>query len=133
MAKKGPMPSFKTVDDYIAHQSDDAQSVLMELRKIIKEAVPEALEIPNSKVPCFTLIPGSKAERQLMIAAYSKYVSFYPSQATIDHFEKELAEFELGKGTVKFPFNQDIPRDLVRRMLEFRKDEVLKDLESQKP
>ena len=126
MAKKEAMPNFKTVDDYIVSQSQEAQIILRELRSIIKEAVPETMEIPNYKVPSFTLIPGLKPEQQLMIVAYSKYVSFYPFQATIDKFKDELKNFELGKGTVKFPFDKPLPKDLIIEMVRFRKDEILK-------
>lgn len=124
MGKKGPMPNFKTVDDYIASQSKEAQIILQELRSIIKEAAPEAVEIPNYKVPSFTLIPETKPEQQMMIVAYAKYVSFYPFQTTIDHFEDELKSFELGKGTVKFPFNTSLPKELINRMVKFRKEEI---------
>jgi uncharacterized protein YdhG (YjbR/CyaY superfamily) len=40
MAKRGPMPNFETIDDYIANQPEQAQKVLSELRSIIKEAAP---------------------------------------------------------------------------------------------
>lgn len=126
MAKKEAMPNFKTVDDYIVSQSQEAQIILRELRSIIKEAVPETIEIPNYKVPSFTLIFGLKPEQQLMIVAYKKYVSFYPFQATIDKFKDELKNFELGKGTVKFPFDKPLPKDLIIEMVRFRKDEILK-------
>jgi len=126
MAKKEAMPNFKTVDDYIISQSQEAQIILRELRSIIKEAVPETIEIPNYKVPSFTLIFGLKPEQQLMIVAYKKHVSFYPFQATIDKFKDELKNFELGKGTVKFPFDKPLPKDLIIEMVRFRKDEILK-------
>jgi uncharacterized protein YdhG (YjbR/CyaY superfamily) len=128
MAKKGPMPIFKTVDDYIDSQSKEAQITLRELRSLIKEAVPETVEIPNYKVPSFTLVPGLKPEQQIMIVAYAKFASFYPFQATIGHFMDELKSFELGKGTVKFPFDKTLPKDLIIRMVRYRRDEILKDL-----
>jgi len=125
MGKKGPMPNFKTVDDYIRSQPNEAQIILRELRSIIKEAVPEMIEIPNCKVPSFTLIPGTKPKQQLMIAAYSKYVSFYPYESAINHFSDELKGFDLGKGTVKFPFNKPLPKERIKRMVLFRKEEIL--------
>ena len=128
MGKKGTMPNFKTVDDYINCQAKEAQIILQELRTIIKEAVPETFEIPNYKVPSFTLIPGTRPEQQLMIVAYAKYVSFYPFQATIEHFADDLKGFELGKGTVKFPFNKPLPKELIKQMVKFRKEEILNGL-----
>jgi uncharacterized protein YdhG (YjbR/CyaY superfamily) len=124
MEKKGAMPNFKTVDDYIANQTEEAQRILSELRKLIKEAVPETVEIKNYKVPSFTLIPGTKPEQQLMIVAYKNYVSFYPHQKAIEHFRDELNDFDLGKGTVKFQFNKPLPKELIKRMVVFRKEEL---------
>ena len=127
MGKKGAMPSFDSVDHYIQNQSEEAQVILTELRSIIKETVPGCIELPYKKVPSFTLVPGKKPETQLMISAYSKYVSFYPFQPTVDHFKKQLTGFELGKGTVKFPYGQPIPKELIVDMLTFRVHEILKD------
>lgn len=128
MGKKGAMPNYKTVDHYIASQSKEAQIILQELRSIIKEAVPKTVEIPDYKVPSFTLIPGTKPEQQMMIVAYAKCVSFYPFQSTIEHFADELKDFELGKGTVKFHFNKPLPKELIKRMVKFRKEEILSEL-----
>jgi len=125
MGKKGGMPIYKTVDDYINSRVVDAQVILSELRMLIKEAVPEAVEIPNSKVASFTLVPDSKPALQLMIAAYSKYVSFYPYQGAIEHFADEVSEFDLGKGTVKFKFNTPLPKELIKGMVVFRKEELI--------
>ena len=119
------MPNFKSVDDYIANQTEEAQTILRELRSLIKEVVPEAVELKNYKVPSFTLIPETKPEQQIMIVAYTKYVSFYPFQTVIDHFSDELRNFELGKGTVKFPFNKPLPKELIKRMVVYRKKELL--------
>ncbi|MEQ8625532.1 MAG: DUF1801 domain-containing protein [Vicingaceae bacterium] len=125
MGKKRAMPNFKSVDDYIANQTEEAQTILRELRSLIKEVVPEAVELKNYKVPSFTLIPETKPEQQIMIVAYTKYVSFYPFQTVIDHFSDELRNFELGKGTVKFPFNKPLPKELIKRMVVYRKKELL--------
>lgn len=125
MGKKGAMPNFKTVDDYIDNQTEEAQVILRELRNLIKETVPQTVEIPNYKVPSFTLIPKTKPEQQLMIVAYAKYVSFYPFQSTVEYFADELKDFELGKGTVKFPFHKPLPKELIKRMVLFRKEELL--------
>jgi len=125
MGKKGPMPTFKTIDDYIDSQVLEAQLILRDLRSLIKEAVPETVEITNYKVPSFTLIPKVKPQQQIMIVAYAKHISFYPYQATVDHFSDQLKDLKVGKGTVKFPLNKPLPKDLIKRMVIFRKEELL--------
>lgn len=127
MGKKGSMPTFMTIDNYINSQPVEAQNVLNELRNIIKEAVPDANEIHNYKVPAFTLVSESKINLQIMMVAYSKFVSLYLFPATVERFKDELKGFKIGNGTVSFPFEKQLPKDLIIRMVKFRKDEILKD------
>lgn len=125
MAKRGPMPNFETIDDYIANQSEEAQKKLRELRAIIREAAPDCLEVLNYKVPSFTLVPGGKKDQQIMMAAYAKFIGFYPFPTTMAHFAEELKDFKQGKGSVQFPLNKDLPRDLIIRMVKYRREEIL--------
>ena len=126
MAMKGPMPEFETMDDYINHQPDATRKMLQELRSIIKEAAPEAEEILNYKIPAFTLEKGGKRDKQLMMAGYAKFVGFYPFPSTMEHFSEELKSFKQGKGSVQFPLNQPLPKDLIARMVKYRLNELLK-------
>ncbi len=130
MAKKGAMPNFKNVDDYIAHQSESAQKMLKELRSIIKEAAPDAEEILNYKIPSFTLVKNGKRDQQLMMAAYSKFIGFYPFPTTMAKFSEELKEYKQGKGSVQFPLDKPLPKELILKMVKFRRDEILKEFEA---
>ncbi|MEP2669674.1 MAG: DUF1801 domain-containing protein [Cyclobacteriaceae bacterium] len=127
MGKKGAMPTFETIDDYIASQPKEAQKVLQELRRIIKKAAPDAIEVVNYKVPCFTLIPKGKRYQQIMMAGYAKFIGFYPFPTTIAAFSEELKDYKQGKGSVQFPLNQPLPKDLINRMVKYRREEILKD------
>lgn len=127
MGMKGPMPNYNTVDDYIANQSIEAQILLKELRNLIIEAAPNATELINYKIPSFTLVPNGKKEQQIMIAAYAKFVSFYPFPSTLEKFSNELKDYKLGKGTVQFPYNEPLPTDLIVEMVRYRREEILKD------
>lgn len=126
MGKKGQMPNYETIDDYIANQPAEVQKVLQELISIIKEAAPDALEMLNYKVPCFTLVPGGKRDQQLMMAGYAKFVGFYPFPTTMEAFSDELKDYKQGKGSVQFPLNKPLPKDLIIRMVKFRRAEILK-------
>ncbi len=126
MPKKGPMPDFATVDDYIASQPEAVQKVLQELRGIIKEAAPDAVEVLNYKVPSFTLVPGGKRDQQIMMAGYARFVGFYPFPTTMAAFSDELKGYKQGKGSVQFPLDKPLPKELIIRMVNFRRDEILK-------
>jgi len=124
MGKKGPMPSFDTIDDYIASQPEATQQLLKELRSIIKEAAPDAVKMLNYKVPSFTLVPGGKRDQQIMMAGYAKFVGFYPFPTTMEKFSEELNAFKQGKGSVQFPLNKPLPKELIIRMIQYRKKEL---------
>lgn len=126
MPSKSPMPSFATVDDYIANQPEAAQEILKELRSLIDDAAPDVVEIPNSKVPSFTLVPDAKPQLQLMIAAYAKFVSFYPFEKAVETFADQLKDYETGKGSVKFPLGKPLPKELISQMITFRVEELRK-------
>ncbi|PLW92205.1 MAG: hypothetical protein C0592_11995, partial [Marinilabiliales bacterium] len=108
-------------------QPAEAQKILQELRSIIKEAAPDAVEVLNYKVPSFTLVPAGKRDQQIMMAGYAKFVGFYPFPTTMEKFADELKEFKQGKGSVQFPFNKPLPKDLIIRMVKYRKDEILRE------
>lgn len=130
MGKKGPMPNYETITDYIQNQPLEAQKALQELRTIIKETLPEATEVLNYKVPCFSLVPGGKRDQQIMMAGYAKFVGFYPFPTTMEKFAEELKDYKQGKGSVQFPLNQPLPKSLIKKMLLFRKEEILNDWEN---
>lgn len=124
MAKTGAMPNFDTVDDYISSQPDEVKVVLQELRNIIKEAVPTSTEILNYKVPSFILVENGKRDQQVMMAGYAKFVGFYPFPTTMAKFASELKNYKQGKGSVQFPLNLPLPKDLIIRMVRYRKAEI---------
>lgn len=120
------MPDFATIDDYINSQPENVQQKLKELRAIIKEAVPDAEEILNYKVPSFRLIPEGKRDQQIMMAGYAKFVGFYPFPTTMEAFAGELKGYKQGKGSVQFPLDKPLPKELVIRMVKYRMKELSK-------
>lgn len=120
------MPNFETIDDYIANQPKEVQIVLQELRSIINEAAPDAIEILNYKIPSFILVKTGKRDQQIMMAGYAKFVGFYPFPTTMVEFADELKDYRQGKGSVQFPLDKPLPKDLIIRMVKFRREEVLK-------
>lgn len=125
MAKKGPMPAFETVDAYINAQPQEAQQVLQELRNIIKEAATDCVEVLNYKIPSFTLVPGGKRDQQIMMAGYAKFVGFYPFPTTMEAFAEQLKDFKQGKGSVQFPYNKPLPKELIKEMVVYRRKELV--------
>lgn len=111
----------RSIDDYISVYPKRVQVMLQELRAVIKEAAPDAREAINYNIPTF------KLEGNLVhFAAYVNHIGFYPTPSAITAFTGELSAWEGAKGSVKFPLENPLPFDLIRRMVKFRVEENLK-------
>jgi len=117
MAKTG----FKSVDEYIAAQSETVQGILHRVRRTIREAVPEAEEAISYHIPSYKL-PGGPV---LFFAAWKRHYSLYPvTGRTVSAFQDELAPYKIGKGTIRFLLSQPVPVKLIGRIAKVRAEEV---------
>jgi len=115
---------FTTIDEYIAMFPAETQSLLAELRATIRAAAPEAQEKISYQMPTF-----AQAGNLVHFAAHKEHIGFYPAPSAIEAFREELAPFESSKGAVRFPIDRPLPLDLIRRIVEFRVAENLRQAE----
>jgi uncharacterized protein YdhG (YjbR/CyaY superfamily) len=118
---QGEKPTFTTIDEYIAGFTGDIQEKLREMRRVIHETAPEATEKISYQMPTFYL-NGNLVH----FAAFKNHIGFYPAPTGLDAFKDDIAPYLHSKGAVQFPLDRPIPFDLVRRIVEFRKEENLK-------
>lgn len=112
--------SYKTTDEYIERLSGVAREKIEELRKIIKSVVPKATEKISYSMPAFD-------QNGIIVyyAAFKDHVSLFPTSSGISHFVKELEQYKISKGTIQFPIDQPLPRELIERIVKFRLEENL--------
>ncbi|MCL2046959.1 MAG: DUF1801 domain-containing protein [Oscillospiraceae bacterium] len=106
---------MNTIDEYIKSFDPNIQKTLNEIRNFIKKEAPEATERISYKMPTFYL-NGNLVH----FAVFKDHYGFYPTSSGIDAFEKELAPYRTGKGTLRFPFDQPIPWDIIQKIIHFR-------------
>ena len=107
--------TLKNIDDYIAGFPQEVQQKLQKIRETIRDAAPDAVEKISYQMPTFAL------EGNLVhFAAFKHHIGFYPAPRGIEAFQEELSAYEGGKGSVKFPLDEPIPYDLIRRIVTFR-------------
>lgn len=112
---------FKSVDEYIASQSEAAQVVLQRVRSTIKKAVPGATEVISYKIPTYKLLD----EPVLYFAGWKRHYSLYPiTGRVIAAFKEDLAPHEVNKSTIRFPLSEPVPVKLIERIAKFRAKEV---------
>ena len=109
-----------TIDEYIAAFPAATRQVLDEIRAIIRAAAPGATETISYAIPTFDL----HGQHLVHFAGYARHVGLYPAPSGMAAFREELAPYQSGKGSVRFPLDRPLPTDLVRRIVEFRVREV---------
>jgi uncharacterized protein YdhG (YjbR/CyaY superfamily) len=110
----------KSIDDYIAAFPTEVQARLQKLRATIKKAAPGAEETVSYQIPTFRL-KGNLVH----FAAFKEHIGFFPTSTGISEFQKELAIYRSGKGSVQFPLHKPIPFGLIGRIVKFRAKENL--------
>ena len=103
------------IDAYIAQFSNDVQEKLRTLRKIIREAAPEAEEKISYRMPTFVLNGDL-----VYFAAFKHHIGLYPLPSGIEAFLPELAAYRSGKASIQFPMDQPLPAGLITRIVRFR-------------
>jgi len=118
---RGSKEAYKTIDEYISAFPKNIQTILQELRQAIRESAPTAAEEAISyQMPAFRL-----NGILVYFAAFKKHIGFYPTSSGIEAFKKELSDYKVSKGTVRFPINEPIPFDLIKEIVKFRVKENL--------
>ncbi len=105
-----------SIDEYIAEFPPETQTVLEEMRALIKATAPEATETISYAIPTFDLM----GKHLVHFAGYEGHVGFYPSPSGIAAFQEELKPYKSAKGSVQFPLGRPLPTELIRRIVEFR-------------
>lgn len=117
---KTPEKGYRTIDEYVVAFPEPIQKILRKFREAIRESAPEAAEAISYQMPTFKL-NGNLVH----FAAAKNHIGFYPTPSAIEAFKEELSDYELSKGTIRFPLNKPVPFDLVKRMVGFRVKEAL--------
>jgi len=116
---------FKSVDEYIKTFSLETQTILENIRVIIKNNAPDALESISYGMPGYKL----NGKPLVYFAAFKNHIGFYATPSGHTTFAKELSVYKQGKGSVQFPLHQSIPYDLISEIVAFR---VLENKQHQK-
>ena len=59
-------------------------------------------------------------------AVFKNHIGFYPTPTGIDEFKEDLSDYKQGKGSVQFPLDKPIPFELIKRIVQFRKETIRK-------
>lgn len=104
------------VNDYINSFPEDTQRILIQIRKIILQEAPDAIESIAYKMPAYKI----NGKPLIYFAGFKNHIGLYATPSTHSEFKDELSGYKHGKGSAQFPINQPVPFDLIRKMVKFK-------------
>jgi len=116
--KAAPAKTPTTTDEYIKAAPKDAWDALKQVRQLVREVSPEAVESISYQMPAFKL----HGRVLVYFAGHTHHIGLYP--APVEAFAKEFARYETSKGTVRFPLDKPMPVALIRRVVRYMAREV---------
>lgn len=108
-----------TVEEYITAAPKEAQEKLHQLRLILKEIAPNAVEAIKWGSPIFE-------ENRILFSfsAFKSHLNFMPTRKTLDLFRDELKDYITGKDTIQLPYNKPLPKALIKKIAAHRAKDV---------
>lgn len=106
------------IEEYISQAPKDRQEKLTQLYTLIKQLAPDATEKLSYAMPTFYL-NGNLVH----FANMKHHIGFYPTPAAINAFKGELTNFKTSKGAIQFPLDQELPTELIKKIVLFRLEE----------
>ena len=117
-----PKSGFDTIDEYIGMFPADTAKILERVRRTIQKSAPKAVEAISYQMPTFKL----DGKNLVHFACWKHHVGFYPTPSGTSAFKKELSAYKGAKGSVRFPLDEPMPLDLIKRIVQFRVAEMAK-------
>lgn len=86
-------------DEYIINQRAELQVILLNVREVIRAALPNATEKISYQMPTFW-----QGRNLIHFAAQKNHLGIYPGAAAMEHFAPRLVEYKTSKGAIQFPY-----------------------------
>lgn len=101
----------QTVDEYIRSQDERVRPRLEEVRTVLRAAIPDAQERISWSMPTYW-----KGRNLIHFAASKKHIGIYPGGEATTVFAGELAGFDVSKGTIRLPYDKELPVELLEQI-----------------
>ena len=98
----------QTIDEYISQQDECVQPYLQAIRNAVHNAIPEAQERISWSMPTFW-----DGKNVFQFAASKHHIGIYPGSEAVEMFQDRLSDYETSKGTIRLPYQEPLPLDLI--------------------
>lgn len=100
------------VDDYLENLEPERRRALEALREIILKNAPQAGESMKYRMPTY-----GKDHVVCAMASQKQYMSLYLDTELVSKYRSKLDHLNLGKSCVRFRKLEDLPLDVIQRIL----------------
>lgn len=105
------------IDQYLDTLDEPARAALAQLREMIVAIVPDAEQCISYGMPAFKVEGKTVAG----FAAFKHHLSYLPhSGSVISQLAKETEGYSKTKGSLHFPVEKPLPKQLVKKLLDAR-------------
>jgi uncharacterized protein YdhG (YjbR/CyaY superfamily) len=113
--------AMEEVDRYLEALKQPKRGTLETLRLSILEVVPEAEQGISYGMPAFKVEGKTVAG----FAAFKHHLSYLPhSGSVLTSLADDVADYETSKGSLRFPVDKPLPRQLVKKLVRTRMREA---------
>jgi len=113
--------SREEIDAYLAGLEEPQRTTLGELRRTILAIIPEAEEGIAYGMPAFRV----RGKVVAGFAAFTHHLSYLPhSGSVLSELSGDLASFGMTAGSLHFPLDQPLPKQLVEKLIAVRLRQV---------
>ena len=113
--------AMEEVDRYLEALEEPKRGTLEALRRSILEVVPEAEQGISYGMPAFKVEGKTVAG----FAAFKHHLSYLPhSGSVLTSLADDVSNYETSKGSLRFPVDKPLPRQLVKKLVRTRMREA---------
>lgn len=106
------MVAAATVEDYLAALPAEVQPTLREVRRRIAAALPDSTEKISYAIPAVQV----DGRTVVFYGAWKHHLGVYPVPVAEGELEEALAPYRSTKDTLRFPYTEPFPYELVVRV-----------------
>ncbi len=98
-----------TVEQYLATLAAEVRAVVEQIRATLHDVIEDGEDAISYAIPAI------KVDGKVVVfySGWSTHVSLYPVPPGSAAFEKRIAPYVAGKGTLKFPLSKPVPYELI--------------------
>lgn len=112
--------SNSEVDNYINMFDGETKVRLLRLREIITSEAPDAVESFTYGLVGYKL----KGKPLVYFGGFKAHIGFYATPNGHEAFADDFSRYVQGKGSVQLPLTEPLPEDLIKRVVEYRKEQI---------